>query len=77
MNWNWREWAKAAGIRALKTFAQAFAGCITVGATVAEVDWIRASSVSGVAFVLSLLTSLMGLPEVEEHPAEPEKPEEE
>lgn len=63
--WNWKEWAKAALIRALKTFAQTFAGCITVGAAVEEVQWLRALSVSGVAFALSLLTSLAGLPEVE------------
>jgi len=63
--WNWKEWLKAALIRAVKTFAQTFAGCIAVGAAASEVDWLRALSVSGVAFVLSLLTSLAGLPEVE------------
>ena len=62
---NWKEWLKAALIRALRTFAQTFAGCIAVGAAASEVDWIRALSVSGVAFVLSILTSLAGLPEVE------------
>ena len=61
----WKEWAKAALIRAIRTFAQTFAGCIAVGAAASEVDWIRALSVSGVAFVLSILTSLAGLPEVE------------
>lgn len=65
MKWNWKEWAKAAGIRAVKTFAQTFVGSVTVGAAMNEVDWARALSVSGVAFVLSLLTSLTGLPEVE------------
>ena len=65
MNWNWKEWAVAALIRAVKTFAQTFAGCIAVGASVEEVQWLRALSVSGVAFVLSVLTSLAGLPEVE------------
>ena len=63
--WNWKEWLKAAGIRALKTFAQTMVGSIAVGAAVSEVDWLRALSVSGVACVLSLLTSLAGLPEVE------------
>lgn len=63
--WNWKEWMKAAVIRAVKTFAQTFAGSIAVGAAVSEVDWLRALSVSGVAFVLSILTSLTGLPEVE------------
>ena len=65
MNWDWKEWLKAAGIRAIKTFAQTFAGCITVGAAVSEIDWQRALSVSAVALVLSLLTSLGGLPEVD------------
>ena len=68
MNWNWKEWAIAALIRALRTFAQTFAGCIAVGAAMDEVDWLRALSVSGVAFVLSILTALTGLPEVEKQP---------
>ena len=68
MNWNWKEWAIAALIRAVKTFFQTFAGFIAVGAAVNEVDWLRALSVSGVAFVLSILTSLTGLPEVEKKP---------
>ena len=68
MNWDWKEWLKAALIRAIKTFAQTFAGCIAVGAAASEVDWLRALSVSGVAFVLSILTSLAGLPEVEKTP---------
>lgn len=63
--WDWKEWGKAALIRAIKTFAQTAAATITVGATMAEVDWLRVLSVSGVAFVLSMLTSLGGLPEVE------------
>ncbi|MBQ9211265.1 MAG: hypothetical protein IJ153_06130 [Clostridia bacterium] len=62
--WNWKEWTKAAIIRALKTFAQTAAASITVGAAAEEVQWLRILSVSGVAFVLSLLTSLGGLPEV-------------
>lgn len=63
--WDWKEWLKAALIRAIKTFAQTAAASITVGAAVSEVQWLRVLSVSGVAFVLSLLTSLAGLPEVE------------
>lgn len=65
MKWDWKKWAKAAGVRALKTFAQTFASMIAVGAAASEVDWLRALSVSGVAFVLSIMTSLAGLPEVE------------
>ena len=73
MNWNWKKWALAALIRAVKTFAQTFASMIAVGAAFSEIDWLRALSVSGVAFVLSWQTSLAGLPEVEKI----EKPEEE
>ena len=68
MNWSWKEWAIAALIRALRTFAQTFVSMIAVGAAFSEVDWLRALSVSGVAFVLSILTSLTGLPEVEKKP---------
>ena len=64
MKWDWKEWAIAALIRAVKTFAQTFVGCIAVGAAIHEVDWLHALSVSGVAFVLSIMTSLAGLPEV-------------
>ena len=65
MMWNWKEWAKAALIRAVKTLAQTAVSMIAVGAAFSEIDWIRVASCSGVAFVLSFLTSLAGLPEVE------------
>ena len=69
---NWKKWALAALIRALRTFAQTFVGFIAVGAALEEVQWLRALSVSGAAFVLSILTSLAtGLPEVEQVPIEP------
>ena len=77
MKWDWKKWAVAALIRAIRTFAQAFASCIAVGAAVEEVQWLRALSVSGVAFVLSILTSLTGLPEVEQVPDEGYPPDEE
>ena len=70
MKRNWKKWALAALIRAVRTFAQTFAGCIAVGAALEEVQWLRALSVSGVAFVLSILTSLGGLPEVKAEKAE-------
>lgn len=73
MKRDWKKWAIAALIRAVKTFAQTFAGCIAVGAAVEEVQWLRALSVSGVAFVLSILTSLAGLPEVEEIDPDPDE----
>ena len=62
-NQDLKEWLKDALIRAVKTFAQTFASMIAVGAAVSEVDWLRALSVSGVSFVLSMLTSVAGLPE--------------
>ena len=68
MNRNWKEWAIAALIRALKTFFQTFAGFIAVGAAMNEVEWMKALSVSGVAFILSIVTSLGGLPEVKKTP---------
>ena len=70
--WDWKEWFKAALIRAIKTFAQTAAASITVGAALEEVQWLRVLSVSGVSFVLSLLTSLAGLPEVEKIPPDVE-----
>jgi len=60
-----RTWWYAAGIRALKTLAQAAIATIGAGALITEVDWLVVLSASVVAAVLSLLTSLKGLPEVE------------
>ena len=76
MKWDWKKFLFAAGIRAVRTFAQTFASMIAVGAAFSEVQWLRALSVAGVAFVLSILTSLAtGLPEVDEK--QPEEPAEE
>ena len=58
-------WIKAAGIRALKTLAQTAGAMIGVGATVGSVDWLTVISTAGVAAILSLLTSVAGLPELE------------
>lgn len=63
---NWKKWLKAAGIRAVKTFAQTAISMLTVGQAFIEVNWINVLSVSGVAAVISILTSLGGLPEVKE-----------
>ena len=69
MKWDWKKFLIAALIRAVRTFAQTFASMIAVGAAFSEVEWLRALSVAGVAFVLSILTSLAtGLPEVEQKP---------
>jgi hypothetical protein len=74
---DWKKWIVAALIRALRTFAQTFVGFVTVGAAFDEVQWLRALSVSGVAAVLSILTSLAtGLPEAEDKPVADEPPDE-
>lgn len=62
---DWREWAKAAGIRALKTAAQTAVAMIGTGMALNEVDWGRTASVAAVSAILSVLTSLGGLPEVQ------------
>ena len=63
---NWKNWIKAAGIRALKTVAQAAIATIGTSALLSEVDWVMVVSASVLAGILSLLTSLAGLPELEE-----------
>ena len=70
---DWKKWIIAALIRAIRTFAQTFVGFIAVGAALEEVQWLRALSVSGAAFVLSILTSLGGMPEVQKTPDNPEE----
>lgn len=58
-------WAVAALIRAIKTFAQTAAALIGTGAVgFTDLDWVRIASVAGVAAVLSILTSIAGIPEV-------------
>ena len=59
-----REWIKAAGIRALKTVCQTAIATIGTAALISEVNWIAVVSASALAGVLSLLTSVAGLPEV-------------
>lgn len=63
----WVRWWKAAAVRSIKTIAQTALSVIGVGSLVsfAEVDWRYVVSVSFVAGILSLLTSIAGLPEVE------------
>ena len=62
---NWRQWLKCAGIRALKTVAQAAIASIGVAAVLSDVNWIEVASAAVLAGILSLLTSLAGLPEVD------------
>lgn len=61
-----KEWFKAAGIRALKTFCQTAVSLITVGNMVTELDWASIIGISATAAVVSILTSIAGLPEVHE-----------
>ena len=60
----WKSWLKAAGIRAIKTVAQTAVATIGTSALLAQVDWRMVISASILAGVLSLLTSVAGLPEV-------------
>ena len=61
---NIKEWAKAAGIRAIKTVAQTAVATIGTSAVIGEVNWIAVGSASLLAGILSLLTSVAGLPEL-------------
>ncbi len=63
---NTMKWIKAAIIRAVKTFAQTALSMLTIGQAVIDVNWINVVSVSAVAALISVLTSIAGLPEVEE-----------
>lgn len=58
-------WLKDAGLRAVKTFAQTFCSLMTVGAALNEIDWKYIASVSIVASIYSIMTSLAGLPETD------------
>lgn len=60
-----KKWWKAAGVRAVKTVAQAAVATIGTTAMFSEVDWLVVGSTALLAGVLSLLTSIAGLPEVE------------
>lgn len=61
-----KKWWKAAGIRAVKTVAQTAIATIGTGALLSDVSWVGVVSASALAGVLSLLTSVAGLPEVSE-----------
>ena len=61
-----REWWKAAGVRAIKTIAQTAVAMIGTSVVIADVDWLMVVSASALAGVLSLLTSIAGLPEIKE-----------
>ena len=64
MKENLKSWAKAAGIRALKTVAQTAVATIGTTAVMSEVNWLAVVSASVLAGILSMLTSVAGLPEI-------------
>lgn len=68
---NWKSWIKCAGVRALKTVAQAAIASIGVAAVLSDVNWVEVASAAVLAGILSLLTSLAGLPEVDSAPVVP------
>ena len=65
MNYNFRDWIKAAGIRAIKTVAQTAVATVGTSAVLSEVNWVAVVSASLLAGILSLLTSVAGLPELD------------
>lgn len=66
MKTNFTLWLKAAAVRALKTLAQTAVATIGTTAVLSEVDWVLVASASALAAILSMLTSIAGLPEVKE-----------
>lgn len=68
MSNNFKNWFKAAGIRAIKTIAQTAIATIGTSAILSEVNWAVVGSAALLAGILSLLTSVAGLPEVQNNP---------
>ena len=70
MQYSFRAWIRAAGVRALKTVAQTAVATVGTSAVISEVNWLMVGSASLLAGSLSLLTSVAGLPEVPDEPAD-------
>ena len=62
----WKNWVKAAGVRAIKTTAQTAVATIGTAAVMGEVNWLMVGSAALLSGILSLMTSVAGLPEVKE-----------
>ena len=62
----WSQWIKAAGMRAVKTVAQTAVATVGTAAVMGEVNWAMVGSAAALSGVLSLLTSIAGLPELEQ-----------
>lgn len=69
---DWKTWLKAAAVRAVKTVAQTAVATIGASAVISEVNWVMVVSASMLAGVVSMLTSIAGLPEVPTEAAEEE-----
>ena len=65
MKYNFKDWIKAAGVRAIKTVAQTAVATIGTAAVMGSVDWVMVASASILAGIVSLLTSIAGLPELD------------
>lgn len=61
-----KKWLKAAGVRAIKTIAQTAVGVIGTAVALGEVNWLMVASSAALAGILSMLTSVAGLPEIKE-----------
>lgn len=66
LKYNFKDWIKAAGVRAIKTVAQTAVATIGTAAVIGNVDWVMVASASALAGIVSLLTSVAGLPELDE-----------
>lgn len=65
--WNWKKWIQAAGVRAVKTMAQTAIALIPASVMISAVDWKTVLGTAALSGVVSMLTSLAGIPEVDEN----------